>query len=251
MFPKLGIGIVLLSNLGANLHAAAMALEALDRMAGLEYIDWLESISEMIKKAKEAAADGEKNDEKIDVKAPPPTHPLEDYAGSYEHPGYGSVRIEVDGEGLVIHLMQEALPLKHYSYDIFEFQLSAVDLQFKLQFNMDYKGVFDSISIPFQAGVADIVFARQADEKLKEESFLLQFAGEYELMGMVLTISVRDEGLLASLPGQGDLELTPYQGTTFNAKGLPVSVTFMQDEDGKVLEAEVDQAGTVLTAKRK
>ena len=88
-----------------------------------------------------------------------------------------------------------------------------------------------------------------ADASLKNRAFLEQFVGEYELMGMTLTIGMRgEESLLATIPGQGDVILEPYQGTTFHLKGLEgFSFKFVQ-ENGAVKEVKISQPNGTFTA---
>jgi hypothetical protein len=88
-----------------------------------------------------------------------------------------------------------------------------------------------------------------ADASLKNKAFLEQFVGEYELMGMTVTVTLRgEESLLASIPGQGDVILEPYQGTTFHLKGLDgFSFEFIQ-ENGAVKEIKISQPNGTFTA---
>jgi len=88
---------------------------------------------------------------------------------------------------------------------------------------------------------------------MTERSFLEKFVGEYELMGMIVTVSLKGEKtLVLSVPGQPEYELVPYQGTEFNLKNLTgYSIKFIMDESGIVTEAKVTQPNGVFTAKKK
>jgi hypothetical protein len=90
------------------------------------------------------------------------------------------------------------------------------------------------------------------DKSMANRAFLEPFVGKYEVMGMTLTIDLRGEDqLIASIPGQGDQTLVPYQGTTFNLKGLTgFSIEFKRDDSGAVTEAIITQPGATLSAKR-
>ena len=68
-------------------------------------------------------------------------------------------------------------------------------------------------------------------------------------MGMTLTVVLRgEESLLATIPGQGDVILEPYQGTTFHLKGMEgFSFEFAQ-ENGAVKEVKITQPNGVFTA---
>jgi len=134
-----------------------------------------------------------------------------------------------------------SLPLEHYHYDIFEAHVEAFDVRFKIAFGNDLKGNITSLSTQLEAMVDPLVFTRMPDKSMQDKAFLEQFVGNYELMGMLLTVTLKGEQvLIASIPGQQELELVPYQGTTFNLKGQPgFSIEFKKDESGKVIEALV------------
>ena len=99
----------------------------------------------------------------------------------------------------------------------------------------------------------EIIFTRMPEKKMMERSFLEKFVGEYELQGVTLTISLKGEKtLVASVPGQGEIELVPYKGTEFNLKNLVgFSIEFIVDESGTVTEAKVTQPNGVFTAEKK
>jgi hypothetical protein len=124
-----------------------------------------------------------------------------------------------------------------------------------VMFHTDLNGDISSVSIPLQPDVADITFTRMPDKQLMQRSVVEAFAGQYDLPGspVPLTILLRgDHTLVASAPGQPDLELVPTRGTTFDLKGINgVSIEFKRDTSGKVTEAVLDQLGTVLVLKRR
>ena len=58
--------------------------------------------------------------------------------------------------------------------------------------------------------------------------------------------------LVASMPGQGEMELLPYKGTEFTLKGMAgAGIEFVKDESGEVIEAILKQPGASLNAKKK
>jgi hypothetical protein len=101
--------------------------------------------------------------------------------------------------------------------------------------------------------VPDIVFTRLPAGELSDPAILETFTGTYEVMGTTLTVSFKDEhSLRVSLPGQPDLDLEPYQGTTFHVKGLSgYEVEFKRNADGAVTEAVLTQPQGVFSAKRR
>ena len=77
--------------------------------------------------------------------------------------------------------------------------------------------------------------------------------GVFSLRSSAIRISLRgDHTLVASNPGEPDVELIPKRGTTFDMKGQNgVTIEFKQDASGKVNEAALDDNGTAVVLKRK
>ncbi len=91
--PDDGLGVVVLTNLsGRNRVPAAVARSVFDRLLGLEPVDWVARLRV-----------GEPVPPPPDLPPapgnPPPSHPIEAYAGTYTHPVYGPMRIRVTGAG--------------------------------------------------------------------------------------------------------------------------------------------------------
>jgi hypothetical protein len=88
---------------------------------------------------------------------------------------------------------------------------------------------------------------------MKEEKYLRQFIGKYELDGLVLTVYLKGKDkLILIVPGQPEYELEPYKGTEFSLKNLKgYSVEFKKDNSGKVVSLIIKQPNGIFTAKRK
>lgn len=144
-------------------------------------------------------------------------------------------------------------PLNHYHYDIFELVLEKFEMRMKLSFFTNVKGDIDSLSAPLEPTVKDIVFKRLPPKGLMDKSFLEQFIGEYDVIGMTMTIALKgDKALIGSLPLQPEFELVPYKGTIFHVKGLSgYSIEFKHNDAGVVTEAIVEQPFGVVTATKK
>ncbi len=253
LVPEKNLGVVMLSNENRNGIPIAGYREVIDRVLGLEPIDWngrVKAEFDKLKHAQEEAEQKSDGDRKPDTQ---PSHPIEAYAGDYAHPGYGLFRVEVKDGKLIGNFNTMDFPLEHYHYDIFDFKITSLDMPFKATFQTDLKGNIGSLSIPFEASVKEIVFTRQPDKSLQNKAFLEPFAGEYELMGQTLTVYLRGETtLVANIPGGGEIELVPYQGLEFTLKSMPgAGLTFQEDETGQVTGVLVTQPGMMMMAKRK
>ena len=75
------------------------------------------------------------------------------------------------------------------------------------------------------------------------DALLEAYAGRYELSGMVIEISVAEEGLQFQLTGQPSTALRATSDTTFTVDGVDARVTFHADEDGPASALTLHQAG--------
>jgi len=69
---------------------------------------------------------------------------------------------------------------------------------------------------------------------------------------MELSVTLGGENtLIVTVPGQPELELVPYKGTTYNLKNLQgFSIKFKLDDSGNVYEAELTQPNGIFAAKK-
>ncbi|MCL4560146.1 MAG: serine hydrolase [Chloroflexi bacterium] len=250
--PQEKLGVVVLTNMNGTSLPFLSTFNAYDRLLGLKPVPWLERVKKEEKEAKAALKAGKAKSEVKKVRGTRPSHPLQAYTGQYEHPGYGVITIRKEEAGLAAEYNGLEFDLKHYHYDIFELKYEQLELSLKVSFATDVQGAIASFSAPLEPSVKDIVFTRIPEQQMSEKGFLERFAGDYDLMGRDLTVSLRkDTTLFAVISGQPELELAPYQGTTFKVKNIPAISLEFKLEDGKVAAVEIDQMGAVFTAKKK
>lgn len=252
-----GLGVVILSNLSGTPLVQITMGYILDMMLDLKPV-WEKISKERFEKAKkdrEKAEEERKKKEGERVEGTKPSHSLEGYAGVYENEAYGKIPIELKDGSLSGKFKSFEFGLEHWHYDVFKAvdsksKASAVD-GLSLAFHTNIKGDIDSISIPLEPTVGAIVFAKKAPEEMKDPKFLSQFIGEYEVMGVVISISLKGNALFASIPGQPTIELVPYKGTEFTLKGLQgFSLKFIL-EQGQPTEVVVSQPQGTFRGKKK
>jgi CubicO group peptidase (beta-lactamase class C family) len=255
--PGDGLGVVILSNLGGTPLVQVSMGYILDMMLDLKPV-WEKLSQEKYEKAKkdrEKAEEEKKKKGEARVQGTKPSHALEAYAGVYDNPAYGEIPIAFKDNLLAGKFNSFEFNLEHWHYDLFK----AADTKSKssgvdgllMTFQTNIKGDIDRFSIPLEAAVAPIVFTKKAPEEMKDPKFLSQFAGEYEVMGMVITIFLKGNALFASIPGQPIIELVAYKGTEFSLKGLEgYSLKFIL-EQARVTEIVVSQPGGTFRGKKK
>ena len=181
-----------------------------------------------------------------------PSHPLSAYTGTYAHPGYGRLRVDLVNGKLVAAYNGMDLPMKHYHYDTFELTYERFDFTARVTFGANQRGEIAQISAPLEPTVRDIIFERVPDETMTEPAFLEAFCGSYEFMGMPVVVSFKGDSLQVAVPGQPEYMLVPVAGTEFAVRGLSgFSVTFNVDAEGRAIEALLNQMGAVFVAKRR
>jgi CubicO group peptidase (beta-lactamase class C family) len=254
-FPRENVGIVVLSNMSGSNVPIILTLNAFERLLNLDQVPWNERFMKEHDELKAGQKQGKVKSETDRVPDTRPSHKLSDYTGDFTNPGYGTLAIKLNdtGDELQATFNNMTFPIKHYHYDIFDINIERFEIDMKATFLTNVKGDIESVSIPLEPAVKDIVFKRVPGKEMMEKSFLEQFTGEYEVLGTIMTVALKGEQTLSvSLPGEPDYELVPYKGTEFHAKGLSsLSIEFKYDASGKASEALITMPYGAFTAKRK
>jgi CubicO group peptidase (beta-lactamase class C family) len=164
--PHDNIGVVALSNrdIAGTPLPTILTYQVYDRLLGLDLIPWSDRLKKEHDEAKEAAQKAKERAVAERKSGTGLTHPLADYIGDFEHPGYGVVSVEVADGGLKATFHDMAFPLEHYHYDIFEMVSDLFDTRMTVSFISDVKGEISRLSIPLEPSVKDIIFTRMQDK---------------------------------------------------------------------------------------
>jgi CubicO group peptidase (beta-lactamase class C family) len=170
MLPDRGVGVAVLANNGMNPLFAPhiLANYVFDRVCGKEPAPWLDRFRERRRKFV-AQQDVDRQTGKASRRpATQPGRDLADYAGDYEHPGYGRITI-THAEGKLhwaFRGMSESLAHRHYdTFELPEAPESPGGLlpgQLALSFSTDREGNIASVAVPLEPLVKDIAFTRIA-----------------------------------------------------------------------------------------
>jgi CubicO group peptidase (beta-lactamase class C family) len=253
LLPAEGIGVVVLANMGGSTLPGLAANAIMDRMLGGEKRDWIGEGAARREKGEEAEKDARAKKGAARVPGTLPAHRLEEYAGDYWNPGYGPLKVSLEGGRLTAAYNGIATPLEHWHYETFN-GLRAADFTFedtKFTFRTDVRGNVAELLVPMEPAVKDIVFAKKPDARFLDPAFLKRFAGTYELAGDKIIVALKGAMLFVTAPGQPPYELVPGLGGEFLLKGVSVvSMRFTMDAQGVAAALEVRQPDGVFTAKR-
>lgn len=158
--PEEGVGTIIFTNVGLDLPAAALHCHVYDRLLDLDQPDWNErmklhyaKLNEMGEKAKAGFIDTRKPDTQ-------PAHPLADYAGEYEHAGYGKITVSVDGTRLVATFNGITYTGDHHHYEVFRLENEDREMLLPVMFTGGFGGEIAGVQIPLEPTVEPILFAR-------------------------------------------------------------------------------------------
>lgn len=256
--PREDVGVVVLTNMNGTGLPETVARHVFDRMTGAKPTDWnalaLARRNAALKQAKEAKS------KLTDTRKPGtrPSHPLADYAGQYEHPGYGIIEVsEVASSGdpsLSFTFNGIVTPLEHWHYDVFSGKRNEEDRTFegfKVQFESGLDGEIDSLRAQMESAEEPFEFKRLGDANLRDLKFLERLTGDFTIDTQAVKFSIVGNVLTATLAGQPVYELEPARHNTFRIKELPgFTIQFVAGENGAFDEAKFVQPNGVFTAKR-
>jgi hypothetical protein len=168
LLPHRRVGVGVLNNNGMTPVSSPhiLANYVFDRVCGKEPAPWLDRFREARRKF---VAQQELDQQAGKASPRPATQPgrdLADYAGDFEHPGYGRITI-THAEGKLHWAFRGMFePLTHRHYDTFELPETPkspgglLPGQLTLSFSIDRESNIASVAVPFEPLVKDIVFAR-------------------------------------------------------------------------------------------
>jgi len=252
--PQHNIGVYVAINGSDSGMGDVITYAIYDRLLKLQPVDWSARLRDLRDKTK-ASIDSAKTQNisprKIGTK---PAHAIADYIGEYEHPGYGIVKIDPEGEALNITYNGISSRLPHFHYEVFatpdnplnEFRSKKVDFQ------TDINGDISGVAVLMEPAVKPIVFKKLVDKRFKDAAYLRQFVGSYEAPANMVVVSVREDNVLTlASAGRPLRELIGIAGTRFSVKDLNgVTIEFL-GVDGVITQLAFHQPSGSLVAKKK
>lgn len=254
-FPSDKLGIVVLTNQSASKVPTVITNSITDVMLKLKLIDWNGEA-----KVETALA----NKAKKEVKKTPilntvPSHPIKDYAGTFENPAYGVIKIKHENNQLYTVLSDEKILLKHMYYDVFD--PKSIDkngvadtAQSNLMFNFSsgVDGKINGIGIFLDGSEKPVVFDLKPEVKVLSLKILENLIGDYMMGQTPVKVYLKGNVLFVAVPGQPEYETVVVDETTFDLKILKgYSVKFENPDKGKVNSLTFIQPNGTFKAVRK
>ncbi len=254
LYPNDNTGIVIMVNKSRSDVPEILSRHIADRIFSLEFIDWN---NEGLERRKAAIKEYNDKSEKRKIprrKKSKAAHSLDEYAGVYTHPGYGTLIVRKVKKHLEFTYHNITTPLEHYHYEVFN-GLKTDDPTFenlKLQFQSDLKGNVSAVALPLEPAVKNIVFTKKPDPKYYNADYLKKFEGNYDLTGRIISIRLAGNSLKLIVPGQPQYTLIPVLGDQFVLKEYSViSISFPSGKNGEVTKLLLIDPDDVTVAEKK
>jgi CubicO group peptidase (beta-lactamase class C family) len=211
--PQEKTGIIALTNIAQLPLRDVLLYESVDRALELPDRDWNKKFHGVFDPMIIGEAKAKLTAKEERIEDAPTTHPLEIYAGAYASSGYPDFTVKLDGEHLQACTLGSLAwtELRHYHYDVFEWHLADFDAWVKVRFLVNDNGEIDSVSVPLEPAVENIIFTRKQPELGME--LLAALVGEYitPIDGLALTVTTHESKVYAAQTGQPPEEIKAYK----------------------------------------
>lgn len=259
-YPSDSVGIVVLSNQDNSTLPSIVRNIISDRLLHLPYFDWNDYLYNSYRDAEQQAMAASKSKISSQIKGTHPSHPLQDYEGSYTSPGYGSMEMFVRHDSLMAQTPNKLIYLMHYHYDVFEPLLiddarfdPTDENNFRFRFNTGTNGEIESVNlVGFETPEISIQFTRRPREQAVSANMLNEYAGTYAIGGVEAQVSVRSGKLYLFVAGQPEYELTPVGQEKFVVPTLSgYALQFLRGADHRVNAINFIQPNGTFKADKK
>jgi len=260
-YPSDSIGVVVLANQNGSRVPGLVRNTIADRMLGVQKTDWTKRFIDAQEKVKKQEAEAKEKKKSAQIKNTKPSHILQEYVGSYSHPGYGEFEINVERDSLFAQFKLMKMWLKHYHYDVFEpFEVEETGIDTTdsspLRFNFKTNDVGDISGLDTKIEVAlpdPIRFKRAPNIIDVDKTTLEKYVGEFELSGITAKFYIKNENTLyLFVAGQPEYELLPTAKHKFALKILEgFKLEFYEDNEGNINDVLMIQPNGSFKATRK
>lgn len=253
--PGRNIGVAVLTNIDGSALPNAVSRIVIDRLTHAPTKDW---IGQAVRQTAQVRSIIESRDgdgpTAIQVHGTSPSHEFSEYAGTYTHPAYGELDLDVEGGALRLRSRtSEALAgrLEHFHYDYFRISGNDNLSGLFVAFQTGKTGRIESLTIPLEPLVDPVRFVRIPSHSMATAEGLSPYAGAYELAGLAIEFSIEGNHLVMTIPGQNAYRLQPVFDDEFRIHGEDGYSVRFTITDGRATDAILIQPDGVYRATRK
>jgi hypothetical protein len=221
-----------------------------ERLLGMELTPWSERNLDDRDKGKAVGKEGRSKAGEDRVAGAGPSHKLADYAGEYEHPAYGIMKINLKAQdSLQFDFHNIVLPLSNYHYDRFDTPNDEEYGLWSLNFMTNPAGEVSSLVVSVDEG--QVTFTRRADPGLSDPAVLQAYEGKYLMGGATFSVEVTGNEIFIVVPGTPRLKLVPVSKDIFRLEQFAdVSVIFVRENGVVTGLKQKDPSGEYSATKK-
>ena len=228
---RIGVIVFMIGDHSAPLYNV-ISYDVYERLLGMDLTPWSERRLAMRLKSKQASKEARAKAGEDKVPNTRPSHSLADYAGDYENPAYGVMKIALKDEQLHFDFHKMRMPLTHFHYDRFDTPDDERDGRWSVNFRTNPQGDVDQALMSLDE--AEAIFTRKPDAL--DPKLLSQLAGTYEMpSGMKIQVAfVENAGLSLLFPGSPGYQLNPIKALKFRTPQFSDVIFEFVMENGQV-----------------
>jgi CubicO group peptidase (beta-lactamase class C family) len=228
---KIGVIVFVISDHSAPLYNI-LSYNIYERLLGMDQTPWSQRRLQQRLANKKAGTEARAKAGADRVANTKPSHPLASYAGEYENPAYGILKVGLTGDQLQFRFHEFQFPMSHFHYDRFDTPDDEQYGKFSVNFRTNPQGDVDNAVISLDE--AEVVFTRKPETL---DSKLLQtLAGTYLTPAKVkFEVSYQPgAGLFLVFPGGPPQKLIPIKGLQFRTPRFADVIYEFVLENGQV-----------------
>jgi len=228
---KIGVIVFVISDHSAPLYNI-VSYNVYERLLGMDQTPWSQRRLQQRLANKKAGTEARAKAGADRVANTKPSHPLANYAGEYENPAYGILKIGLAGDQLQFGFHEFQFPMSHFHYDRFDTPDDEQYGKFSVNFRTNPQGDVDNAVISLDE--AEVVFTRKPETL--DAKVLQSLAGTY-LTPAKVKFQVTYQpgaGLSLEFPGGPPQKLVPVKGFQFRTPRFADVIYEFVLENGQV-----------------
>lgn len=161
LLPEENLGIIVLTNSNSNFMIYDLTYRLLDEFLNIDEQDWTIKMQQNLAPLMEGMMQSAKLKHENKLSQTHLSHPIENYSGTYNNPGFGSFQLKIENNQLVGTFNGYDLLLSHYHYDVYDVTLTLMGLSFLIKFETDFSGKISSLYAQLEPTVQPIRFDKE------------------------------------------------------------------------------------------
>ncbi|MBN1327953.1 MAG: serine hydrolase [Candidatus Heimdallarchaeota archaeon] len=164
--PDNNLGFVIFSNTSGSNLPIYLNFHLVDQLLGLDIVKWGDEIRSWEAKQEEMVTKKNLEEDKVKKELIKPSHPLEDFVGIYQHPGYGKLEFSLKNNQLSASYGKDSkVSIDHFNYDVFIIKiehLGGFGISKFVTFRADFQGKITHLEIDAEPLLKPTIFEKIA-----------------------------------------------------------------------------------------